>query len=111
MRIVSQKDASVVAVSSDVAMSAEIHSMVHENGVMKMRALESLPLKAQQEAALGDGANHLMLLGLKKPLAVGDNVTLKVTVRFANKKEEVVQVVAVVKPITEMGAGHMHHHH
>jgi copper(I)-binding protein len=110
MSIVSQKDGNVVAVSSDVAASAEIHSMIHENGVMKMRALDALPLKANQPAALGNG-NHLMLMGLKKPLVAGDNVAINVTVRFANKKEEIVKVSAVIKSLIDAGGEHMHHHH
>lgn len=110
MNITSSKDGSVVAVSSDASSSAEIHSMIHENGVMKMRALESLPLKANQATVLGSG-NHLMLIGLKKPLVAGDNVLLNVTVRFANKKEEVVKVNAAIKPLTDPGSEHMHHHH
>lgn len=109
MTISSQKDGNVVAVSSDVSASAEIHSMVHENGMMKMRALESLPLKANEPTALGNG-NHLMLIGLKKTLQAGDNVALNVTVRFANKKEEIIKVNAVVKPLTSAGGEHLHHH-
>ena len=110
MNITSLKDGSVVAVSSDASTSAEIHSMTHENGMMKMRALESLPLKANEPTALGNG-NHLMLIGLKKPLQAGDNVAINVTVRFANKKEEIVKANAVVKPLTGAGGEHMHHHH
>jgi copper(I)-binding protein len=109
MTILSQKDGNVVAVSSDTSNSAEIHSMIHENGVMKMRALESLPLKANESTAIGKG-NHFMLFGLKKPLVAGDNVAISVTVRFANKKEEVVKAIAVVKPLMDAGE-HMHHHH
>lgn len=111
MRIVSQKDGAIVSVSSDAAASAEIHSMVHEGGMMKMRALEALPLKAKQEVALGADGNHLMLIGLKKPLKEGESVALNVTVRFADKKQEVVKVTAAIRPLTQTGHQHMHHHH
>ncbi|TAJ81322.1 MAG: copper chaperone PCu(A)C [Gallionellaceae bacterium] len=110
MRITSQRDASIVAVSSPVANSAEIHSMVHEDGMMKMRALDVLPLKAGREVALGDGGNHLMLIGLKKPLAAGDSVELTVTVQFADKRKEKVEVKAEVRPLTATH-DHMHMHH
>src|SRR5512137_2352206 len=94
MHITSNKDASIVAVSSAASNSAEIHSMVHENGVMKMRAMDALPLKAKQEVALGDDGNHIMLIGLKKPLSAGDSVALTLTVQFADKRKEKVEVKA-----------------
>ena len=111
LHIVSRKDASIIAVSSPASGSAEIHSMVHEDGMMKMRALDSLALKAKQEVALGDDGNHLMLIGLKKPLAAGDSVVLTLTVQFADKRKEKIEVKAEVKPLTESHGEHMHHHH
>lgn len=111
MHITSRKDANIVAVSSSAASSAEIHSMVHENGMMKMRALDALALKAGQEVALGDDGNHLMLIGLKKPLAAGDSVALTVTVQFADKRKEKVEVRAEVKPLTEAHDHMQMHHH
>lgn len=111
LHITSQKDASIVAVSSAVSNSAEIHSMTHENGMMKMRALPALALKAKQEVALGDDGNHIMLIGLKKPLATGDSVALTLTVQFADKHKEKIEVKAEVKPLTESHDEHMMHMH
>ncbi|MFA5825062.1 MAG: copper chaperone PCu(A)C [Gallionellaceae bacterium] len=111
LHITSQKDASIIAVSSAASNSAEIHSMVHEDGMMKMRALDSLTLKAKQEVALGDDGNHLMLIGLKKPLKAGDSVALTLTVQFADKHKEKVAVKAEVKPLSESHGEHMHMHH
>lgn len=110
MRIISRKDASIVAVSSPAADSAEIHSMTEEDGMMKMRALDTLALKAKQEVALGDDGNHLMLIGLKKQLNAGDSVALTVTVQFADKHKEKIAVRAEVRPLTESHDGQMHHH-
>lgn len=111
LHITSSNDAKIVAVSSAASDSAEIHSMVHENGMMKMRAMDALPLKAKQEVALGDDGNHLMLIGLKKPLSAGDSVPLTLTVQFADKRKEKVEVKAEVKPLTASHDEHMHHHH
>jgi copper(I)-binding protein len=111
LHITSNKDAKIIAVSSAASDSAEIHSMVHENGMMKMRAMDALPLKAKQEVALGDDGNHLMLIGLKKPLSAGDSVALTLTVQFADKRKEKVEVKAEVKPLTASHDEHMHHHH
>lgn len=115
MKIVSQKEGRVVAVMSPVAASSEIHSMVHENGMMKMRALDALPLPANQAVSLGADGNHLMLMGLKQPLKAGETVTLTLVVQFADKRKENVKVTAEVKPLTAThdhgGMGHEHHHH
>lgn len=110
MHITSRKQGDVVAVSSPAAQSAEIHSMVHEDGMMKMRRMDKLPLAAGQEVALGDDGNHLMLIGLKKPLVAGESVPLTVTVQFADKRKEKVEIKAEVKPLVESHE-HMHHHH
>ena len=110
LRITSQQQASIVAVNSPVADSAEIHSMTHDNGMMKMRELETLPLPARQEVVLSSGGNHIMLIGLKKPLKAGDSVPLTFTVQFADKRREKVEVQAEVKPLTASRDEHEHHH-
>jgi copper(I)-binding protein len=109
LHIVSRKDARIIAVNSPVAASAKIHSMTHENGMMKMRALDDLPLAANKEVSLGSDGNHLMLVGLKKQLNGGDSVPLTITVQFDDKHTEKIEVKALVKPVTESHEGHMHH--
>lgn len=111
LRINSKKDASIVAVSSPAASRAEMHSMTHEDGMMQMRTLDTLALKAGQDVELGNGGNHLMLIGLKKPLAEGDDVGLVVTIQYADKHKEKITVKAAVRPLTENHEEHMHHHH
>jgi hypothetical protein len=66
--------------SSPVAASVEVHEMRMDGGVMRMRALEALPLPAGQAVMLKPGSHHLMLLGLKRELKPGDTVpvTLKI---------------------------------
>lgn len=106
--ITSQKDARLIAVTSPVAASAEIHTMTMDNGVMKMRQLEDLPLPAKQAVTLGPGSDHLMLFGLKHALKAGDKVPLTLTVQFADKRTEKINIKAQVKPLT---AGQNKHHH
>jgi copper(I)-binding protein len=81
--------------------------------MMIMRATDTLPLVAKQEYEIGAG-NHIMLVGLKRPLKAGETVTLKLTVELAGKKTETVLVKAEVRPlgaVHEHDMGHMHHHH
>ena len=42
--ITSKKDGKLVAVSSKDAQTAELHSMVHEGGMMKMRQVDTIEL-------------------------------------------------------------------
>jgi copper(I)-binding protein len=112
LHITSKKDANIVAVSSPVAGSAEIHSMTHEDGMMMMRAMDALEFKAGQEVVLGNDGNHLMLVGLKKQLNAGDEVKLVLTVQFADKHKEKVSVKAAVRSQTEpRHEEHMRHEH
>ena len=105
--ITSAKDARLIAVSSPVAASAEIHTMSMEGGVMKMRQLEDLPLPANQPVKLGPGGEHLMLFGLKKPLKAGDKFSLTLTIQFADKSTKKIKIKALVKALkTEHGNHH-----
>lgn len=98
--ITSQKEARLIAVSSKASSSAEIHTMSMDNGVMKMRQLEYLPLPAMQSVSLGPGGDHLMLFGLKKPLVEGSQVPLSLTVRFSDNRTENINIKATVRPLT-----------
>ena len=92
MTITSASDTSLIKVESSVTDSVEIHSMSMENGVMKMRMLEQLDLKANTPNKLAPGGFHLMLFDLKKQLKAGETVSF--TLHFKNQagKESLVKV-------------------
>ena len=50
-----------------------------DGGIMKMEAVDALPVKAKDVVTFGPGGLHVMLMGLKKPLAVGDVFPLTLT--------------------------------
>jgi len=106
--MVSKKEAQLVAISSPAAGAAEIHSMAHDNGVMKMRAVESLPLPAEKVVDLKASGYHVMLLNLKAPLKAGEKMPFTVTVQFADKHKATVKAKAEVKPLD---SGQDEHHH
>jgi copper(I)-binding protein len=102
--ITSTKDARLIAVTSPAAESAEIHTMSMDNGVMRMRELEFLPLPANQAVKLGPGGNHLMLFGLKKPLQAGKEIPLTLTIKFADHHTEKINIKSKIKALdTEYG--------
>jgi len=74
--------------SSDVAAKLEVHTMTMDNGVMKMRPVEGgLEIKPGATVELKPGSNHLMFVGLKKPLAAGDHVKATLTFEKAGPVE------------------------
>ena len=67
--------------STPVAGSFEVHSMAMEQGVAKMRPVEGgLEIKPGETVELKPGSFHVMLVGLKQPLAKGQKV--KATLEF-----------------------------
>lgn len=104
LRMKSQRAARLIGVTTTAADSAEIHSMTHDHGVMKMRALEALPLPAGQQVELGSGGNHLMLLGLKRPLKAGGKVPLVFIVQFDDGHTQRIKIKAEVKSIAHSSA-------
>ena len=104
MTLLSAQDSTMVKVESDIASSVEIHSMKMEDGVMKMRMLEELPLNAGKQEKLAPGGFHLMLFDLKKPLAVGENVNF--TLSFKDTAGKITQQ-QVTLPIKD-GESHQH---
>ena len=75
-------DDRLLGLQSDVAERVEIHEMRMDGGVMRMRQVaDGLPVPAHGRLVLAPGGQHLMLIGLKRPLAEGD--TFRLTLRFA----------------------------
>ena len=84
--------------SSNVADKLQIHEMKVENGVMQMREIAGgLPIPANGSVMLKPGSYHVMLIGLKKPLAAGDNFSLTLTFEKAGN-------ISVTVPVHTMGA-------
>ena len=86
MTFMSADDSTFIRAETPVASSVEIHSMTMNDGVMKMRMLPELPLKAGIEEKLAPGGFHLMLFDLKKPLKAGEQLDLTLTFRDATGK-------------------------
>ena len=97
----------LLSVATPAAEAVEIHVMAMEGDVMKMRQLDALALAPGQTVELKPGGYHLMLMGLKAPLQVGDQFPL--TLKFEKGGEKVV-TVRVEAPSVEAPAMPMHKH-
>lgn len=62
----------LLTVSTPVAGTAELHQMVLDAGVMRMRAVAGVDVKPGDRLALKPGGYHVMLADLKRPLQAGD---------------------------------------
>ncbi|WP_304618234.1 copper chaperone PCu(A)C [Paracoccus sp. (in: a-proteobacteria)] len=103
-------DCTLLSVASDAAERVELHTHLHEDGVMKMvHVEEGFPIPAGETRLLDRGGDHVMLLGLTRPLADGDVVRL--TLDFGDcGSEEVEAVVDNQRMGGDHGEGHDHGH-
>jgi len=94
MALTSAQGGRLVAVSSPVASSVELHEMKMDGDVMRMRSVDTLALPPGKKVELKPNAYHLMLLGLKHPVHAGDVIPFTLTVQDAAGKRETVEVRA-----------------
>lgn len=104
----------LIGARSAVSATVEVHTMVTEGGVMKMREVSGIEIPPKGRVSLARGGKegyHLMLVNLKAPLKEGDKV--KATLVF--KKAGDMEIVATVRSMKDSGkgghdqSGHMKH--
>ena len=83
---------------ASVGDTLELHEMKRENGMMRMSPVPRIDIPAKGSVALRPGGYHLMLFGLKAPLAAGDTVRLTLTFDDGTTA----QVKAPVRPMQGM---------
>ena len=95
MRITSSEPVKLMAVSTKVAKTNEIHEMKMEGDVMKMRAhLNGLDIPANKPVELKSGGYHLMMMELEKTVKAGDTVQLQLEFMNAKGQKQTVNVDA-----------------
>lgn len=81
----------LLGAATAVATRVELHRMVMDGDVMRMRAVDAIPLPPRATTSLRHGGEyHLMLMDLKQPLKDGDRFDL--TLRFERAGERTVKV-------------------
>jgi hypothetical protein len=107
-QVTSAAGGKLVAASSPVAGVVEIHEMVMDGNVMKMRAIAGLELPAGKAVELKPGGYHVMLMDLKQELKAGDAVPVTLVIEAAGGKRESVELKAPVKALAD-ASGHKKH--
>ena len=88
----------LIGISTPAAESTMLHKSNDENGVMKMEMLDQLEIPAGATVDILPGHMHIMLMGLKAPLKIGDQVLLELEFKKSGK----ISVDAIVGKIDDM---------
>lgn len=101
------KDVRLVKADNPASKLTELHTHINDGGVMKMRPVKDIPVKAKGEAVLKPGGLHVMLIDMKAPMKEGDMIPLTLTFDDGSSKKI---DVPVKKPMAEMPMGGMGGH-
>lgn len=80
----------LIAVSSEIAEAAEIHETKMDGDVMKMEQVMSVPVKGKESIEFAPGGLHVMLIGLRQELKVGDQ--FQIVLKFAAQDDVTLSV-------------------
>lgn len=94
----------LTAAASPRANRIEIHTTGMQDGVMRMRRIDTLPVPAGGSVAFEPGGLHLMLFGLTQPLQAGTRFPLTLTFEKAGAVPVEVTVRSLAQSLP--GAGH-----
>jgi periplasmic copper chaperone A len=87
------------SIDSTLADSAELHVMNTEQDVMRMRRVKAIELPAKTRIPMIRGLTtkgyHVMLMGLKRPLQLGETIKLKLQFKRAGWVDVVVNIESV----------------
>jgi copper(I)-binding protein len=87
----SDKTRSITSAESNAAKIVELHTHVHEDGMMKMRQIDKIDIPAMGKTVLKPGGLHVMLIGITEAIEEGKPV--KITLVFANGERKEVEAV------------------
>jgi len=100
----------LLSATTAAAATVQMHVMAMDGDVMTMREVDAVDLPAGQKVEFKPGGFHLMLMGLKAPLKLGDKFAM--TLRFEKAGEVVVTVhVEPVSAPSAAAAPGSHHSH
>ncbi|MEM9839235.1 MAG: copper chaperone PCu(A)C [Pseudomonadota bacterium] len=105
LTLVLDRDDRVVSASIEGVSNVELHTVIDDNGINRMRKVEGYDVKAGEPLVLQPGGNHLMLFGLYEPMTDGEK--REVTLVFESGATETLRL-----PISRTGSamsGHGNH--
>jgi copper(I)-binding protein len=67
----------LISVESTRAERVEVHEMIMDGAVMRMRPVETIEITAGGDAVLEQGGRHLMFYGVTQPFAEGEDIPVR----------------------------------
>ena len=104
----------LIAASTPVADSVQIHTMKMDGDVMRMREIAALEVGSGQTVSMGRASPegvHLMLMGLKQPLKEGEHFPLTLQFERAGQLPVTVTVTREARGQPAHDAGESMHDH
>ncbi|ABZ78201.1 protein of unknown function DUF461 [Shewanella halifaxensis HAW-EB4] len=98
----------LVAVEASFAKEAQLHTLIEEGGMIKMRQVDGFDIDSHGSLVLSESGNHIMLMGLNSPLVIDSSVDM--TLKFADGTEQKISL-PVKKQAEQSDSAHQHHHH
>lgn len=90
---------------SAAAARVELHTVIREGDVMRMREVPAIDVPANGKATLAPGGFHVMLMELKAPLKAGDTAAITLVFEKAGR----VEVAVPILPLGSAPAGEHKH--
>lgn len=97
----------LLSANTNRAKTTELHTIIDENGVKKMRPVEKMTIPAHGTLKLERGSDHIMLMGVTSPLKAGESVPLTLNFQNAGARD----IEAKVIPQGAKTDAHDHHAH
>jgi len=104
MAVTNNADSAVAMVSaeSSIAETVELHTNSMVDGKMKMRRIAQIDIDANAKVELKPGGLHVMFIGLKKPLVMGETVDLKINLSDGTSQELQLPIVHIEPMMKKM---------
>ncbi|RLJ62707.1 copper chaperone PCu(A)C [Sulfurisoma sediminicola] len=106
------KDVKVVKADNPASKATELHTHIDEGGVMKMRPVKDIEVKAKGETSLKPGGLHVMMIE-PKAMKEGDIVPITLTFDDGSTKKvdaKVMKPTAAAMPMGGMSGHDMSQH-
>lgn len=96
------QDRYIVSASTPAAGKVELHDVITEGDVMKMRQIERIEVPSNGKAVLKPGSLHIMLFDLKQAFVEGEQIDVQIT--FDNGEQQTFNA-----PVKKVMSGMAHH--
>jgi periplasmic copper chaperone A len=88
------RDISLIGISSPDAGMIEIHETIEKDGMMSMDYIPSVLIQANSSITLSPGHKHLMLMNISHPFKAGEQI--KLAFKFDNGQKKTIMVMVKV---------------